>query len=731
MGGEGGAVAAGGLYCASCHQGSHPVPHSTNVTLLGSTCAACHTGTSGTNGTGDAHAILPYTALSTLNNTLCENCHSQATTGNPSHTVYTQYMASVHAGSDGLTGHSSCAACHTGSHDSTVHADATNVNPVTFVVMTSNSVQQVSGTKLAKGSVFCSSCHGTLHLTTGLSKTCAQCHMKAADVVTITTPVAPVLTGTLQVAVGAASVGTDAHNVQALGDCVSCHAGALTNLSAAMVNDNSGVRAIIPEFLKTSHHIYNGPNGLPVAAQCAICHLEGKVNPYGGGVSVDSTYHMADKWVHLRNADSDVDFKWDPSAAAPDFTGMDNFCFSCHDANGATSPKVKLIQGQMSTLHLTPAKATASNPFGDLLSNKYDQVTRAAVVNVFDAMDPNNASHHAVRNAKYSTRSSATARTNGTMDSTQSTLFDGSLFTNYIPEGAGTTTVGDDSTLHCGDCHTVGQWSTVQADYNVAGKYNTAAIGAHGSNSEYMLRNTLGSDAQGVKTNTATVAGYVCYICHNQAKNATTANPIGTWYSAGAHIAGINSSCNVDTTGKIGSGFLRYTTYHGTTTDTHVAYTAQNGIYTTGTRMASAGNITGISCTNCHNSGIRGGNALNTPSLENGFGSSNPTTNSGFGGIHGGNAAYTNYLGQNQAPARFMSGMGNYKYAPAPNTFNGTSIKNQPVSVAGTCYTNNGTAENAGYSSCNHHNAQHSENTGAGPYRGGGTLGNVARPLSY
>jgi len=72
QGGEGNSVAAGGLFCVSCHQGSHPVPHAT--TGLDMSCAACHTGQNG-NGTGDAHAIQAYTATSMLE-AECKSCHS-------------------------------------------------------------------------------------------------------------------------------------------------------------------------------------------------------------------------------------------------------------------------------------------------------------------------------------------------------------------------------------------------------------------------------------------------------------------------------------------------------------------------------------------------------------------------------------------------------------------------------------------------------------------------------
>ena len=58
----------------------------------------------------------------------------------------------------------------------------------------------------------------------------------------------------------------------------------------------------------------------------------------------------------------------------------------------------------------------------------------------------------------------------------------------------GGTTLGDDSTLHCGDCHTVGQYKPGSA-VNGDGSATTVVIGAHGSENEYMLRNSIGTDA--------------------------------------------------------------------------------------------------------------------------------------------------------------------------------------------------------------------------------------------
>ena len=67
------------------------------------------------------------------------------------------------------------------------------------------------------------------------------------------------------------------------------------------------------------------------------------------------------------------------------------------------------------------------------------------------------------------------------------------------------TTLADNITIHCGDCHTVGQFRA--ADVGVK-PFNNAVIGAHGSGNEYMLRNSNGDD-------TLAKDALVCYICHN------------------------------------------------------------------------------------------------------------------------------------------------------------------------------------------------------------------------
>jgi hypothetical protein len=491
-----------------------------------------------------------------------------------------------------------------------------------------------------------------------------------------------------------------------------------------------------------------------------------------------------------------------------------------------------------SSAQLVPGfTGTPSNPFGDTLTNGYDLVARAGVVDVKTAFTTTNASHHAVSGQRYKYRFSTTANAqqwatrnskpmpaaseiaeghldldgnaiafeNGedTIDFTgpeeggHGTLYEGDKFVaSYIPLGA-SLNVADNSTLHCGDCHTVGQWK-VGSSTNADGTTTGFAIGAHGSNNEYLLRNSLGTDAL------HTMLTYVCFNCHKAGQEAATSAawaeqvaehliadsvapvsgsalnpnglyapvPVPTWkagwnalhptvfagqqtgyYTAHA-VSAMHNQCQEDSSDNIGQ------TDRSSTTSKDFAPTAVKGydfVPAPGATAAvpaaganKSGNITGISCTNCHNSGLR----------------------SGFGGIHGGNNTYTDGLGRTQTTYRFMPGMGNYRYAP-PGGWDGKDVSdaglltvNNPLypgtpgsrtdsavgfpgasgKPMGGCYTNgNGTDLNQVpattgviYGSCNHHGtstAVSSTTITAGTKNenfratyGGGTTGN---PTTY
>ena len=565
-------------------------------------------------------------------NQACVSCHS---TQSP--TIVANYNASIHSNS----AHSACSACHTTATPHSANINALNVNPATFACATTAGA-------VAKGKVFCTACHNPLPHSSALAgkNTCVQCHTAAT---------------------GVAGKG-DAHQIQGL-SCVGCHAVGQTNpfSDKTLVNDNAGVRAVVGEFGKWSHHIVNAPGVALQDEQCAVCHLEGTVGTYGFGV--DGTKHMTDAVTHLRNADTDADLPWDP--AAPNHSNMDTFCMSCHDANGATSPMNVKLQALITPL--TGTTASASNPFGDTISNQYDKMRRPAVVNVDSQFNTGNNSHHGVKGKRYSGRTrfvlpegrlintyaSFANNSSANLPGKRTTIFDAGKFNQlYVPlkndggEAAprtGALPLGDDSTLHCGDCHTVGQWKAGSATnasgfntYSTAAGKNTLqpAIGAHGSNNEYMLRNSIGSDArhQGIKQNAAkglispsdSVTPYlVCYNCHAIAN-----------YGMAAHVGeqvsenNCNFVTNTNTVSETGSA--RLMSQFTNTIGTLVAGTNSGANYS---------NIFGIQCNNCHNSGISAGNI--------------------FGGIHGSaDATYKDGAGNTTKHERFLPGLGNVMYVP-------------------------------------------------------------------
>ena len=541
------------------------------------------------------------------------------------------YAGSVHSNNT----YSSCQACHNpgGTQKHPFRLTADTVDPVTFTVVSSS----VNG--LLKGAIFCTQCHngnyGIPHAVTGLVTTCAGCH--TAD--------------------GAG----DAHGITAAG-CTGCHSVA-RNAGTQFVQDNNGVRAITSEFAKWSHHV-TGVNLND--AHCAACHLEGTVSVDGTKIIADFNVHMINNKTHLRNAHDDTDYVWDP--INPTHGNMDNFCMSCHSATGATSTMSGKIQALINSPtvpgsnpavanpYYTGITASATNPFGDTISNRYDKMLRPAVVNVDNQFDTSNNSHHGVKGQRYTGRtrfagtrqisspSTFKGASSATLFGVRSTMYDaGNLNALYSPlgtDGSAATGLGDDSTLHCGDCHTVGQWKVGSSD-TANGSPTPDVIGAHGSNNEYLLRNTLGTDQRHtqnafVVNGTTGVATYtnpggaflVCYNCHTYTKYGSIYLQTGV---LGGHIGeydqtgrcnGIGNTIpfNGYTTGAATDG-TQFKTRFGNSVGTPATSTAGAPtalMWTTpapyaGEQIADFGNVFGIQCANCHNSGA--GNA--------------------YGGIHG------------------------------------------------------------------------------------------------
>lgn len=569
--------------------------------------------------------------------------------------------------------------------------------------------------------VGCAGCHGTQHndLNPADSGRCAQCHTSVNPNHTAYTGSAPPITGAAAQTCGNCHV---PHNFKlATAGCIGCHS-IPQNAGVGFVQDNNGVRSIAQEFTKWSHHV----TGVTLNdAHCAACHLEGTI--VGGAVVVDPTMHAVDASTHLRDttANTDADFAWNP--AAPNHSGMDTYCMSCHDSNGAVSPMSTQIQAFINANGLAATGKTASptNPFGDTISNRYDKMQRPAVVDASSQFNTTNNSHHAVKGQRYSGRtraagprqitSAATFANNSSalLQGVRSTIYDaGNLNALYSPlgtDGTAATGLGDDSTLHCGDCHTVGQWKVGSSD-TANGSPTPAAIGAHGSNNEYLLRNTLGTDERHTQNaftvnNTTGAVTYtnpngaflVCYNCHNYNKYGSIFLATGV---VGGHVGEYDAQGRCNGVGNT-LPFNGYTT--GTATDgtqflsrfegpvaTFAGKPAfapgfpLNGTPPVGEQNPDFGDIFGIQCANCHNSGI--GNAYG--GIHGSANNQNTTTLTVDATVTGG--AYIDGMGNTTKIERFLPGLGNAMHVPG--TLGGfvggtTAFKNGSTASNGTYIT--------------------------------------------
>jgi hypothetical protein len=495
---------------------------------------------------------------------------------------------------------------------------------------------------------------------------------------------------------GFTNFSTNGHNFAnpiAVPGCVDCHSIG-QNAGTRFVQDNNGVRVITGangEFgdsnrLNTassggyrSHHIYNGATTAPQNAQCIACHLEGKAGP-GRTTVVDATYHMKDTKVYLRSGNTAIsaDVAWDP--ANPNHTDMDNFCMSCHNSAGAVDAYANIssaLKGMTAISSALPLSAT--NPFGDQLTNAYDQKVRPGVVDVYTQLDPSNPSHHAVRGKKYTGRTrydipanrgvasqaaftnnsgagNATLHNNGAgvlsawqyfgtyssstgsasgvgpnnYPGSRTTLYDAGFFVATYTTLDGNT-LGDDSSLHCGDCHSVGQWTNHSAKAITWNNTSTASggstiisttavIGAHGSKNEYMLRTSNGSDSLQKQSSLGKVpvvytnGTYVCFLCHIQEiygdnARAVTTKLLGTGADAEANSEDEHGG-NLYVGGCNGQAYSGY----------GKKGTARYGVLVSGSATPAMGNVFAMSCAHCHNSGQQN-----------------------FGGIHGATTKYITY----------------------------------------------------------------------------------------
>ncbi|HSN90498.1 MAG TPA: CxxxxCH/CxxCH domain-containing protein [Anaeromyxobacteraceae bacterium] len=408
------------------------------------------------------------------------------------------------------------------------------------------------------------------------------------------------------------------------GDCLGCHGGTPQN----------GRRAVAADFTKTSHHAGNSTTawlrGTLTANDCVVCHAEGDATGQGQPPQTGAL-HM-NGIIDLRNADSaTASFPYDKSgmpAASADWnsasatwrtqtsTNLDPFCLSCHDSNGATQTYLK---GDSGALALNPfADSVNGAAVSNNVTNSVDQLTRPGVVDIKSKVSgappaQGSFARHAIRGqstskyVNYTTAAAWPSNPNG-----YSTIYSASRFVQRGTDESGRPNWNDASVMGCADCHT-------------SDGANTTAGNAHGSNSEYLLKDASG----GATTGSYAGGTYNCFRCH----------PSGS-YTEG-HTNG-NGSDFQDTAGQTGSARI----------------TAATKGY---------GTIFGIACLNCHG-GARGNGA--------GTGDTN-----GFGWIHGTSQVFATGASGGSGTRnayRFMNGGGLRYYVPGNASWD---------SGSGTCYT--------------------------------------------
>jgi hypothetical protein len=455
------------------------------------------------------------------------------------------------------------------------------------------------------------------------------------------------------------------------GGCTGCH---FTGGSAV----TAGRRPVDADFTKRSHHVGTATGayltGVLSDFDCVVCHAEGTID---AGATATTAFHNeggcagGEHCIDLKNVDTWVDatpaaanvYKYDKAAIAasagaaanwnsgdqtwrewtsgveeaglPDLgtdpAGLDPFCLSCHDNDGAWSSYNATDGG------------TASNPFGDsdpfgddVIGNDYDRWNRVSVVDIASRVA------QAWTNGSPGGDWSATYRDLASEPRGEDTRYDPpeGIYSRHAIRGQSVSVYGgldpdadgngswDDSTywegtwasnsvMGCADCHTVDG-------------ANTTAGNAHGSDSEYLLKDGAGLARLGRLSPGTGEGPYNCLRCH---KAAHYDDSVSTHTGKGSDY--------VDTVGLVGAARVP--------------------------EANSGGNLYGIACMNCHG-GVRADEtdaSYNTPE---------------FGTIHGTSQIYlTGENGSGTATRetyRFMNGNSLRYYDPGSWT-----------SGASTCFT--------------------------------------------
>jgi predicted CxxxxCH...CXXCH cytochrome family protein len=501
-------------------------------------------------------------------------------------------------------------------------------------------------------------------------------------------------------------------------DCIGCH-GATGQGGTRAITPDFGLQSHHVRTVATLTATQTGPGTFSTTAtgagvgnnsDCVVCHSEGQIVTAASAdcptgtfptTCTNPSFHANGK-IDLRDVDTaapaadaagTATFVYDKTAVAgsagaaagwnsgnqlwrewtsgvdetggatlPAKAGLDKFCLNCHDADGAAQISSFRLSAETSRVAVDPFWDGTNN-----LGNTYDQLNRANTtatrVTVPTPSATGNGGHvidikskvsgappaqgtfarHAIRGQSASVYSHYT----GNIGTGFQTLYDAGRFTSSMGNDELGRKWNDTSVMGCADCHTTDG-------------ANGASGNAHGSGSEYLLKDGAGGAAEG------SVVGVneICRRCHQMAAGVGYES-VSKSYS---HTAGNASDFN-DSVAQVGGARL-----------------------TASTPKGNAGTVFGIACLNCH-----GGSQ--------GTGAAAGDTNS-FGWIHGTNQVFpagSNGAGTTTRNAyRFMNGSSLRFYQPGATTWD---------TGTGTCYTLGGSGVTSGFGNC----GQHSGGTAAGP----------------
>jgi hypothetical protein len=432
-------------------------------------------------------------------------------------------------------------------------------------------------------------------------------------------------------------------------DCVTCHSGSMTKtlggggtLRQVVGTGGDFNMGAVPT---GSRHLFGATT--IVKWDCIVCHMEGWYTTANAG-KANAAYHNEGSGatggkVNLRNVDSpETGFAVDNKAwTTTDYTNMDNFCVTCHDANGSSAIAVNatndgLLTGSLASSTMragwksmggTFPGSAAMSPFnstdwrsgynGASTSNAYAGEGRAKMVNVKDqfyagsagagASYNGNPSQHAVLGQRYATRNTGWLT---------------AAWSDYVSKKTGINlkVSGETALLSCADCHVLDAGNGAhggERKYNLWGSsiwgsgqnsmcdrchsFLTYRGGgaANGSrfNHTYSRSN---SSSYGLPQGSVTVPS-ACFTCHASYDSMTTIGRMNTY-------GGIHGSWT--STGGVGSTVAGYRFFPGTWRRQAMT-TANYNSTTAGSCYFPANNTSGFS--NCTSHSGTGTATVTTP----------------------------------------------------------------------------------------------------------------------